>query len=75
VLVDEYRDDAATANGLCEPLWVVPATWRVVLPGGQSLSAANAAPANPVKLVPSGGFVTCGGEFNAAQHATVGVFP
>ena len=75
VLVDDYRDDPATANGLCEPFWVVPATWRVVLPGGQSLSVANAAPANPIKLVPSGGFVTCSGEFFAAQQATVGVFP
>lgn len=73
VLDDDYRDDAAAASGLCEPFWVVPANWRIVLPGGQSLSAANAAPANPVKLVPSGGFVTCHGELGATGHAAVGV--
>jgi hypothetical protein len=75
MLTAEYRDDPAAANGLCEPYWAVPATWRVVFPGGQVLTVANAAPGNPVKLVPSGGFVTCRGELGAAQHASVGVVP
>jgi hypothetical protein len=75
VLIAEYRDDPAAAGGLCEPFWVVPAAWRVVFPGGESLDVANADPANPTKLVPSGGFVTCRGELSAAQPSAVGVMP
>ena len=34
-LISEYRDGPADVDrGLCEPLWVVPASWRVTLPGG-----------------------------------------
>jgi len=61
-LIAEYRDGPAKVDrGLCNPLWAVPATWRVVFPGGSSLAVANADRYNP-GVVPSGGFVTCGGQ-------------
>ena len=61
-LIAEYRDGPAKVDrGLCNPLWAVPATWRVVFPGGSSLAVANADRYNP-GLVPSGGFVTCRGR-------------
>ncbi|HUZ51628.1 MAG TPA: hypothetical protein VMU94_03770 [Streptosporangiaceae bacterium] len=68
----EYRDGPANVDrGLCAPLWVVPATWRVAFPGGGALTAANADPADPAKLVPSGGFVTCHGELGRVGPAAV----
>ena len=71
-LISEYRDGPADVDrGLCEPRWVVPASWRVTLPGG-ALTVANAATADPAGLVPSGGFVTCRGRLGAAAPATVG---
>ena len=71
-LISEYRDGPAGVDGgLCEPLWVVPASWRVTLPGGV-LTVANAAAANPAGLVRSGGFVTCRGRLGVAAPATVG---
>jgi hypothetical protein len=69
----DYRDGPVSVdNGMCNPLWRVPAMWRVVFPDGQALSVANADPANPIKLVPSGGFVTCRGQLGVAQPADVG---
>jgi len=71
-LVAEYRDSAATSNGLCAPLWVIPTTWRVTFPDGGALLVSNADPGDPVKLTPSGGFVTCRGQLGALQPAYVG---
>ncbi len=69
----EYRDGpAAVDRGLCNPLWVTPAIWRVALPDGQAIRAANADPGNSFKLVPSGGFVTCRGRLGGNVPATVG---
>jgi hypothetical protein len=72
-LYAEYRDGPSVVdNGYCEPLWVVPVTWRVVLPDGKSLTVTNADRSNPSKLVRSGGFVTCRGRMGVAQPASVG---
>jgi hypothetical protein len=71
-LISEYRDGPAGVDrGLCQPLWVVPASWRVTLPGG-TLTVPNADGANPAGLVSSGGFVTCRGRLSVAAPATVG---
>ncbi len=41
-LAAEYRDGPANVdNGDCEPLWVIPATWRIALPDG-TRTVANA---------------------------------
>jgi len=70
-IVAEYRD--APNGRYCSPLWVVPRSWRVVLPGGRALAVANGDRAGPgLKLVPSGGLVTCRGELAAERAATVG---
>jgi hypothetical protein len=72
-LMSEYRDGpASVARGLCEPLWVVPAMWRVTLPAGGALTVANADSADPARLVRSGGFVTCRGHLGSTGPATVG---
>jgi hypothetical protein len=69
----EYRDGPATVgNGLCMPLWVIPAIWRVMLPDGHAITTPNADPANSFKLAPSGGLVTCRGKLGASASATVG---
>lgn len=71
-LMSEYRDGPSNVdNGLCAPLWVVPSAWRVTLPGGQALTVANSDPANPVRLVSSGGFVTCRGRLGIVRPAMV----
>lgn len=72
-LISAYRDGPANVdNGLCTPLWVVPATWRVTFPGGHALTVANADPADQLKLAGSGGLVTCRGRLGLAQAASVG---
>jgi len=73
VLGAEYRDGPATVdNGSCVPLWVIPTSWRILVPGGQYLTVANADRASPVKLVGSGGLVTCRGQLGAPGPAYVG---
>ncbi len=68
----EYRDGPAHADrGLCTPLWVVPATWRVAFPGGRTLTLPDADPGDSAKLVSSGGFVTCRGRLGRVGPATV----
>ncbi|HEX5190015.1 MAG TPA: PASTA domain-containing protein [Streptosporangiaceae bacterium] len=67
----EYRDGPAGVDrGLCAPLWVVPASWRVTLAGGTSLVVANIN-RHDRGLVPSGGLVTCRGRLDGAGSATV----
>ena len=71
MLQAEYRDGPANVdNGLCAPLWVVPASWRVTLPDSRSLVVANVDRHNR-GLVRSGGFVTCRGKLGGVSPATV----
>jgi hypothetical protein len=68
-LAAEYRDGPASVdNGDCEPLWVIPATWRIALPDG-TLMVANAG--SVPMLSKSGGLVTCRGQLDAAQPVLV----
>lgn len=69
-LTAEYRDDSKSPNGLCTPHWVIPARWSVRLAGGAVISVRNSDPANPGKLVRSGGFVTCRGRFGLVSAVT-----
>src|SRR5260370_855381 len=70
-LIAEYRDGSpSVSHGLCTPLWVIPATWRVRMPEG-ILSVANRDPAGHDKLVPSGGLVTCRGQIGGYDPVTV----
>jgi hypothetical protein len=72
----EYRDGPSNVdNGLCTPLWVSPATWRVNLPDGQAITASNSDPTNSFKLASSGGLVTCRGKLGGNVPATVGSPP
>jgi hypothetical protein len=71
-LAAEYRDGPVSVdNGYCAPLWIVPATWRLVLPGGQALTVPNIDRTGTGKLVPSGGLVTCRGQLGGLLPATV----
>ncbi|MGO8955935.1 MAG: hypothetical protein ACLQFR_00965 [Streptosporangiaceae bacterium] len=63
-LIAEYRDDAASPNGLCARP-VVPAAWRVRLPGGFVVTVPNAEAGNPSGQVASGGLVTCRGRLGS----------
>jgi hypothetical protein len=68
----EYRDGPANVDhGYCEPLWVIPAAWRVTLPDGHALTVANADRLNPEFSGSSGGLVTCRGELGGIRPATV----
>src|SRR5262249_49977366 len=70
-LIAHYRDGPPRVNhGLCEPLWVIPATWRVKLLGA-TLSVANRDSADLDKLVLSGGLVTCRGQLGGYGPAPV----
>jgi len=67
LLMSEYRDGPANVdNGVCQPDWVVPASWRIILPGGATLTVANSDPDNFGRLVPGGGLVTCLGRLGVA---------
>jgi hypothetical protein len=65
-LIAEYRD-AATPSGLCTQ-HVVPAAWRVRLPGGAVVMVPNADPGAQVGFDPSKGFITCRGRFSAVSQ-------
>jgi PASTA domain len=63
----EYRDGPANVdNGMCQPDWVVPASWRIILAGSATVTVANTDPGNFDRLVPSGGLVTCLGRLSVA---------
>jgi hypothetical protein len=72
-LAAEYRDGPASVDhGYCQPLWIIPAAWRVTLPHGQVLTVANADRLNPAGSGgSSGGLVTCRGELGGIRPATV----
>jgi hypothetical protein len=73
LLTSEYRDGPANVdNGICEPDWVVPASWRITLASGATFTVANSDPDNSLRLVTSGGLVTCLGRLSsAAQPASM----
>jgi hypothetical protein len=52
-------------HGYCQPLWVIPAAWPIVLPGGTRVVTRNTDPRNR-GLAPSGGLITCQGRLGAA---------
>ena len=75
-LLSEYRDGPAKVDrGYCQPLWVVPAAWRIALPGGGTLGGPNVDARNPFRLVRSGGLITCQGRLGTAGPVTVGPPP
>lgn len=69
----DYRD-GPQPNGLCDTLQVVPATWRVVLPGQIVVTTSNSDPSNV-----QGGFTrftTCQGRMNVpTPPMPVEIFP
>lgn len=67
VLQSEYRDGPATVdNGMCQPDWVIPASWLVTLPRGATILIHNADPHDPAPTASGGGLVTCQGRLGAA---------
>jgi hypothetical protein len=72
LLMAEYRDGPASVdNGLCQPDWVIPASWRVTLPGGATVVVPNKDPGDAIGLHgAAGGLVTCRGQLDTpAQPA------
>jgi len=66
MLAAGYRDGPARVDhGYCQPLWVIPAAWRIALPGGTSLVIPNTDPHNR-GMAPTGGLITCQGRLGAA---------
>jgi Protein of unknown function (DUF4232) len=67
-LAAAYRDGpAGIDHGYCQPLWVIPAAWRIVLPGGTTLVVLNADSRNR-GVAPSGGLITCQGRLGTAAR-------
>jgi len=67
LLVAEYRDGPASVdNGYCQPDWVIPASWRVTLPGGATVVVRNRDPSDlvSVEAKSGGGLVTCRGQLD-----------
>lgn len=59
----EYRDDKD--GSLCNPHWIIPTTWRVVL-GSETLTVANGRATADARPLGAGGLITCRGQFGAA---------
>jgi hypothetical protein len=67
VLQAEYRDGPATVhNGMCQPDWVIPASWLITLPRGATVVIPNADLRDPAPMTSGGGLVTCLGRLGAA---------
>jgi hypothetical protein len=66
ILTAEYRDSPST-GGLCNPRWVIPASWRIVFSGEATFLVRNADPhfGGPSR---SGGLITCQGSLRAAPQ-------
>jgi hypothetical protein len=65
----EYRDGPASVdNGYCQPDWVIPAAWRIALPGGAAVTVPNADPGNLYggEGQSKGGLITCLGRLGVA---------
>jgi hypothetical protein len=71
LLMAEYRDGPASVdNGLCQPDWVIPASWRVTLPGGATVVVPNKDPGDVIGLHgAAGGLVTCRGQLDTAVQS------
>jgi hypothetical protein len=78
VISAEYRDDPTSANGLCTAHQLEPASFRVTLSSGGSLTLANIALATRTEghdPTSNGGLATCRGKLNTAPdltHITIG---
>jgi hypothetical protein len=72
-VIAEYRDDPVT-GGLCTAHQVEPATWRLWLPSGASITAPNADHYQLVKnITRDNGLTTCRGRLDQAfSPVTVG---
>ena len=69
-LAAEYRDGPAGVDrGYCQPLWVIPAAWRVSL-GGGTVIVRNTDPSNRNPLSQSGGLITCQGKLGGDKTLT-----
>jgi hypothetical protein len=68
LLMAEYRDGPASVdNGFCQPDWVIPASWRVTLPGGATVVVPNKDPGDVIGLQgAAGGLVACRGQLDTA---------
>ena len=63
-----YRDGAPGIDrGYCQPLWVIPAAWRIILPRGATVVTGNADQHNR-GLASPGGLITCQGRPGAAAR-------
>jgi hypothetical protein len=73
----EYRDDPASAGGLCTAHQVEPAAFRLTLPAGGALTVSNTGPRPQAVhgLPPNGGLLTCRGELNTGPGLTIGSGP
>ena len=68
MLAAEYRDGPPSVDGgYCQPLWVIPAAWRVALGNGATFTIRNADPAGASPMSRSGGLITCQGRLGADQ--------
>lgn len=70
-LMAEYRDGPASVdNGICQPDWVIPASWRVTLPGGAAVVVPNKDPGDPRPLAAAseGGLITCLGQLDTPER-------
>jgi hypothetical protein len=66
LLAAEYRDDPASPDGLCTAHQVMPASWRIVLGTGASISVPNKGEG------PGRGLTTCRGQLATAGAVSVG---
>ena len=67
VLSAVYRDDPD--GSLCEPHWVIPTTWQVVV-GAETLSVDNGRATAKATPPGAGGLITCRGQFGASAIRT-----
>jgi len=63
--VYRYRPNSPAGTS-CRPRWIIPAAWRVALPGGFEFTVANTDRRGSRPIVPSGAFVTCEGHLDDA---------
>jgi hypothetical protein len=65
-LIAEYRDDPASPDGLCTHR-VIPAAWRIRLPGGFVVTVTNTDSGSPFRGL--SGLLTCRGRLGASGTA------
>jgi len=71
LLMAEYRDGPASVDdGMCQPDWVIPASWRVTLPGGATVVVPNKDPrdAQHFAVAAEGGLITCLGQLDTPER-------